>query len=150
MNIHYKKFNHLLLSLLFLALFCGCAIQLVSARDEVTLQQMETLAQEVDHFFIQLSYIPASVRDYKSSKSRYLDIEVKLNALKMRQEIREMNELTLKQVEIAIELWTKDRKRHQVKENFSDFMVKRYRSQYKRLFLAMIKGEEVKEKQPTK
>ncbi|MFT7412754.1 MAG: ABC-type uncharacterized transport system auxiliary subunit [Paraglaciecola sp.] len=58
MNIHYKNFSPLLLSLLFLALFCGCAIQLVSERDEVTLQQMETLAQEVDHFFTQLLYIP--------------------------------------------------------------------------------------------
>jgi len=145
MNVFYKSTYRTLLSIFFIAMASGCSIQLVSEQDEVSLLQMEELAQEVDHLFTQLRYMPPEKRSYKSSAQAYLAIEVKLNALKMRQEIRSMNELTLDQVNIAIKLWTQDRKRHQSRDSFSDFMLKRYSSQYKRLFLAMIQGEEVKE-----
>jgi hypothetical protein len=147
MNNIYKKMSGLLLALFLISMSSGCSVQLIAEQDEVSLQQMEMLAQEVDHFFTQLLYLPAEKRLYQSSKQGYLAIEVKLNALKMRQEVRSMNELTLKQVDIAIKLWTQDRTRHQTQDQFSNFLIKRYRSQYKRLFLAMIKGEEVKEKQ---
>jgi putative lipoic acid-binding regulatory protein len=124
----------------------GGLIHLIAEQDEASLQQMEGLAQEVDYLFTQLLYLPPDRRDYNSSAQKYLSVEVKLNALKMRQESRVMNELTIKQVDIVITLWDQDRKRHQRQNSFSDFMIKRYRSQYIRLFLAMIKGEEVKEK----
>ncbi|KGJ87934.1 hypothetical protein [Colwellia psychrerythraea] len=146
MNAMNKKFGGLLLVLFFTSMFYGCSLQLLAERDEVSLQQMEELAQEVDHLFTQLLYMPPDRRDYKSNAPKYLSVEVKLNALKMRQESRIMNELTIEQLGIAIGLWAQDRKRHERQNSFSDFMLKRYRSQYKRLFLAMIKGEEAKEK----
>jgi len=146
MNSTNKSFGGLLLVLFFTSMFSGCSIQLLAERDEVSLQQMEKLAQDVDLLFTQLLYMPPDRRDYQSNAAKYLSVEVKLNALKMRQESRVMNELTIKQLDIAIDLWAQDRKRHEHQNSFTDFMLKRYRSQYKRLFLAMIKGEEAKEK----
>lgn len=113
-------------------------------RDEVSLQQMEALAQQVDYFFTRLLSLPEAQRNYAASAKSYLEVEVNLNALKTRQQSRENNEQTLKQVGITTKLWQQDRKRHQAKDSFSDLLIKRYRLQYQRLFLAMIKVEEAK------
>lgn len=145
MKVCFKNFSSLLLAVLFISSFVGCSLQLVSKRDEASLQQMEALSQEVDYFFTRLLYLPAAQRDYARSAQGYMGIEVKLKALHMRQQAREMNELTLKQVNIALELWQQDRKRHQIENTLSDFTIKRYRSQYQRVFLAMIKAEQAKE-----
>ena len=73
-----------------------------------------------------------------------MDIDVELQALKTRQELRALNELTLKQVNITISLFKQDREQHKKQDTISNFLLKRHRKQYNRLFLAMIKGEEAK------
>jgi len=124
----------------------GCALQLVSDFDEKSLDDMEAIATEVNGFYLGLSYMEKSERSYKNSRQQYLEIEVALEALRSRQEIRAMNELTLKQVDITLKLWREDRERHQAADTLSNFLIKRRKGQYQRLFLAMIKGEESKQK----
>jgi hypothetical protein len=122
----------------------ACAINQISNYDQKSMDQMELVAMKVDRFFVGLSYTPKSERKYQKYASNYLDIEVELNALKLRQQVRATNDLTLKQVEIAQMLWSEDRKSHQKKDTISDFIIKRHRQQFNRVFLAMIKGEESK------
>ncbi|WDE04387.1 hypothetical protein SG34_024085 [Thalassomonas viridans] len=129
-------------------LLSGCALQLVSDFDERSLQDMETIARKVNGFYLGLSYQPKNERSYQTSKGQYLEIEVALEALRNRQVIRPMNELTLKQVDVSLKLWREDRQRHQAADSLSDFLIKRRKSQYQRLFLAMVKGEEAKQKVP--
>ena len=127
-----------------LLLLNACAINQVSDYDAQSLNQMQLVAKKVDYFYAQLSYLPKDKRTYQQSAKQYLEVEVDLNALKLRQQIRSTNELTLKQVEIAQALWSDDRKTHQKKNTISDFIIKRHRQQFQRVFLAMIKGEESK------
>ncbi|WDD98083.1 hypothetical protein [Thalassomonas actiniarum] len=141
---HPNKALWLLLAMTFL--LSGCALQLVSDYDEKSLESMERVAQKVNRFYLGLSYQSKEKRLFKASHSAYLNIEADLEALKNRQMIRPMNELTLKQVEITLKLWREDRLRHKTADSLSDFLIKRRKDQYQRLFLAMIKGEEAKQK----
>ena len=140
-SIHLTKAIMLSMALLLLN---ACAINQISNYDEQSLNQMQLVAKKVDYFYAQLSYLPKDKRTYQQSAQQYLEVEVDLNALKLRQQVRSTNELTLKQVEIAQTLWSDDRKTHQKKDTISDFIIKRHRQQFQRVFLAMIKGEESK------
>ncbi|WDE10850.1 hypothetical protein [Thalassomonas haliotis] len=142
---HYRnKALWLLLAITFL--LSGCALQLLSDFDEKSLGGMERIGQKVNRFYLGLSYQAKDERLYKASHNLYVNIEADLEALKSRQMIRPVNELTLKQVEIALKLWREDRLHHKAADTLSDFLIKRRKSQYQRLFLAMIKGEEAKQK----
>ena len=144
-----KQISHRLITLLLIiVLIPSCALQLISDYDQRSLDQMELIAKKVDRLYLQLEYMAANKRDYHRVAASYLDIDVELQALKTRQQLRAINELALTQVEIAISLWKKGRQRHQQINTVTDFFIKRYRKQYNRLYLAMIKGEESK-KQPT-
>lgn len=121
-----------------------CTLQLVADYDQSTLQQLELVAKKVDRLYVELSYTPEQQRSYQKVASQYLDIEVSLEALKTRQQLRELNELTLKQVDITISLFRQDRELHKQRNTVSDFLLKRRRKQYNRLFISMIKGEEAK------
>lgn len=121
-----------------------CTLQLVADYDQSTLQQLELVAKKVDRLYVELSYTPEQQRTYQKVTSQYLDIEVSLEALKTRQQLRALNELTLKQVDITISLFRQDRELHKQRNTVSDFLLKRRRKQYNRLFISMIKGEEAK------
>lgn len=146
MNKAYYPNKALCLLLVFTFMLSGCALQLISDFDARSLESMERIAQKVNRFYLGLSYQVKGERLYKTSHSVYLNIEAELEALKNRQMIRPMNELTLEQVEITLKLWREDRLRHKAADSLSDFLIKRRKSQYQRLFLAMIKGEETKQK----
>ena len=122
----------------------SCALQLVSDFDQQSLKQMELVAKKVNRLFIKLSYLSPEQRNYHQVKSSYMDVDVELQALKTRQQLRPLNELTLKQLNIIISLWQQGRDRHKSANTVSDFLLKRHQKQYNRMFVAMIKGEESK------
>jgi len=132
-------------SLLILSMASGCALQMVSNFDRQTEQQIMDVAKKVDRFYVQLSELSKEKRTFHFSQSTYLNIEVELSALLMRQKVRELNELTTKQVEITQNLWLQDKKQHQQANSISDFLIKTRKQQYQRLFLAMIRGEQAKQ-----
>lgn len=136
-----------LLTFYMLLMLPSCTTTLISDYDQNTVEQMELIAKKIDRLYIELGYIPAQERAFDYVESEYLDIEVELQALKTRQQLRPLNELTLKQVDISLSLFLQDRERHKKLDTISDFLIKRYRKQYNRLFIAMIRGEEIK-KQP--
>ena len=125
-------------------LMSGCALNLVSDYDQESLQSMELLAKKVDLFYAKLAMVSPKERGFKRFNQDYVAIDVDLNALLTRQKIRAVNELTTKQVVIAQNLWSQDMQLHKQRDTISDFIVKRHRQQFNRLFLAMIKGEESK------
>lgn len=140
-NPHYIRAS---LAAFFIMLLSGCALNLISDYDEQSLQDMERIAKQVDMFYAKLLYTPSEQRHYQNFNQDYITIEVELNALKTRQQIRELNELTFKQVQIAQNLWHQDMQQHKKNDGISDFIIKRHRKQFNRVFLAMIKGEQSK------
>lgn len=127
--------------LLLALLLSACSMQIISDYDQASLNKMMQVSSRIDGFYLRLMYQPKEERSYKQFNSQYIDIEVELNALRRMQEYRPMNELTLKQVDIAIDLWLQDKKAHQEKDTVSDFIIKRHREQFTQVFDAMITGE---------
>jgi len=140
-NCLYKR---LLVVVFTLLLLPSCALQIISPYDQQTLAQMTLIAKKVDRHFLALHYLTVDERDFSYFKNSYLDIAVELQALNNRQQIRSINELTSRQVDIAMTLWQQHTEQHQKANSLSNFLTNRYRKQYNRLFLAMIKGEAVK------
>ena len=130
--------------LLLLSLSSGCGLQLISGYDEASKKDMLALAREVDAFYIDILDEEPERREYQYYADDYRYVLVELNALRRSQEIRQYNELTLKQVDILLDLWKKDMAQHKKNDGFSTFLLKRHRDQYVRIFAAMIKGEAAK------
>lgn len=132
--------------LIFFIFNYGCSVSLISDYDEQSLIQMENLSEKIDRMYIHMSSSPSDNREFEEFSDDYIDVEAGLNRLKFRQENRSLNELTIKQVNIITETWKADMMKHKEKNTINDFMIKRGRSVYRRLFGAMIRGESSKPK----
>jgi hypothetical protein len=143
-----KKLSHFGL-ITFIAVFMSaCSMLFISDYDQASMDEMQLINKKIDRFFIRLNYADVKDRKYANYKEAYLDIDVELNALKTMQAVRPMNDLTLKQVDIVLEFWQKERTAHQQKDGMANIFIKLHRSQYRRLFMAMIRGENAKVKTP--
>ena len=129
------------LAFLCLTLIAGCSAQLIAPYDSRTLEQMESIDQNIDHLYLTLRALPRQDRTYNPFAERYLDIDVKIRSLKRRQEIREKNQETLTQTKTLASFWTQDMGIHKEKNSISDFMIKFRMGQYRQLMDALIKGE---------
>lgn len=147
-HLSFNNFRYGALALFFL--FCsGCSMQIISEYDQVSMQNMQRIAKLVDEFYARLATQPLQSRPFEASEADYVRIEVELNALKLSQQVRELNDLTIKQVDIVIKLWLQDIEAHKKKDNVSNFIINRHRNQFNRTFLAMIKGEQSKPEKAT-
>ncbi len=120
------------------------SIQVVARFDDQVVQQATQIAQSIDQFFTRLLYLAAEQRTYRGSQHSYLEISVALTALKRQQEIRPLNDLSLRQSELALELWQQDRLQHQNSDGITDFFIQRHRSHYQQLMHALMQGEQAK------
>lgn len=125
-------------------LLSACSMQFISDYDEASIQDMRSVARMVDTFYVMLAEVPVEQRQYQNSAFEYSRIKVELNALKLSQEVRPMNELTARQVQIAIDLWQQDIDAHKAKNGISNFILNKHRKQFNRLFRSMILGEQSK------
>ena len=124
----------------------SCSINMIAEFDQDSLEMTRLLAKRVDYFYTRLSYQDEIDRSYDKYESIYLDIEVSLNELHLRQESRRLNEFSLTQVNILRNLWKEDRIYHKKNNTLSDFIIKRHSGQFNRVFLAIIQGEQSKPK----
>lgn len=133
------------LGLLMLALAAsGCTIRYVADYDAAAKAEILRVAKEVDLFWGRLLDTPEDKRQYTNFKDDYNRIESDLRNLVMRNEIRPLNKLSTKQSQIALDLWLDDKTTHKQKDTISDFIVKRHRQQFVRVFVAMARGEMAK------
>lgn len=133
--------------LLFIAVIAttGCAVRYVADYDAVVLDEIICISKKVDMFYGEILETSADRRGYEDFKGKYIEIEADFRALLMRNEIRAFNEQTTKQINIALELWLDDKAKHKEKNTVVDFIAKRHRKQFARVFTAMAKGEKAKE-----
>lgn len=125
--------------------FSGCSLlSVISDFDQASLDQMQLINKKIDRMFITLQLTDKSERKFARFKNMYIDIAVEINALKSMQLARSSNELTLQQVDTLVKFWQQERESHQKKDTVSNIIIKLHHSQYNRLMMAMIKGEEAK------
>lgn len=122
----------------------GCRLQLVAAHDAGVEDDIVDLAGEVDRFWGRLLDTPADERDYDAFRDDYNEIEGDLHSLVLANEIRPLNEASTDQARTALALWQADRAHHREHDGFDDFLARRHREQFHRVFRAMALGEAVK------
>ncbi len=143
--VHCLRLGLVLCLCLFMS---ACSMSFISDYDQASMDEMQLINKKIDRFFITMTYADPADRGYEKFKDAYLDIDVELNALRTMQSVRPMNDLTVKQVDILLDLWKQERAAHQKSKGLSNFIIKLHRSQYNRLLMAMIKGESAKPKEP--
>jgi hypothetical protein len=104
-------------------------------------EEIYVISKKVDIFFGELLETPKDERRYQKFKDEYIKIEADLRLLLRRNEIRSLNDETVKQINTVLELWLDDKAKHAEKDTVGDFIAKKHQEQYGRLFIAMAKGE---------
>ena len=145
MDIIKQKHNYWFLLLLIAGFIGGCRVQYVAAYDETIENEIILISEQIDMFYTVLLETQVEERTYENFKDDYLDIEVGLRSLLMRNKIRPLNEESARQSELALELWLEDKEIHKEEDTVSDFIINQHRTQFQRIFIAMAIGESVKE-----
>lgn len=122
----------------------GCTVKYVADYDAGIKDEIIQISKKVDLFWGELLDTPEAERNYEKFRNKYTAIETDIRGLVMRNEIRPLNKESTKQANIALELWIQDRDEHKKNDKFSDFVARRHRKQYQRVFIAMAKGEDAK------
>ncbi|MBY4675796.1 hypothetical protein [Marinobacterium arenosum] len=133
------------LLILMLLVASGCSARFVAPYDATVQEQIIEVARKVDLFWGWLLETPVEQRQYVQFADSYNEIESDLRMLQMRNDIRPFNRESTRQTAIALELWQQDRADHKLKDSFSDFLAKRHRQQFIRIFTAMARGEQAKQ-----
>lgn len=138
--------NKLSTTFLIIILFSinGCVVRYVADYDASIKNEIIQVAKTVDLFWGDLLDTNHSERKYNKFKKEYNQIETDIRGLVMRNKIRTLNQESTRQANIALNLWIEDRSDHKKNDDFSDFQAQKHREQYNRVFVAMAKGEEVK------
>jgi len=145
MIIRKQKYNYWFILVLIVYTISGCRVQYVADYDDNIRNDIISIAEEIDMFYTLLLETTEADRTYESFKEDYLDIEVSLRSLLMKNKIRPLNEESTRQTELALELWLEDKEAHKEDDTVSDFIINQHRSQFQRIFIAMAIGESVKE-----
>jgi hypothetical protein len=145
MNKHITKSSAAVFLLALFVFFNSCTVQYVAAYDENIKNEIIRIAGEVEMFYAELLETEITDRTYDNFKDKYLAIEVGLRTLLLKNKIRPLNEESTKQTEIALQLWLDDKEKHKTNNAVNNFIVNSHRSQFQRIFIAMAKGEAIKE-----
>lgn len=133
-----------ILALLFPLLLSCCTVQYVAEYDASVKDEIISVAKRVDLFWGTLLDSEATQRPYAQYQEQYNQIESDIRSLMMRNAIRPLNKASTRQGEIALKLWQQDHENHKANDTISDFIAKRHREQFTRVFTAMAMGEEAK------
>jgi hypothetical protein len=119
----------------------GCTYRYVADYDPYVVEDVYAISKRVDVFYGKLIETPANGRAYLSFRDTYIDVEADLRLLLRRNETRPLNEETTKQINVTLNLWLDDKTKHEEKNTVSNFIAKKHREQFGRLFVAIVKGE---------
>lgn len=122
----------------------GFEIRLLPPCSVIDLQSMNILDQKVNKFFLTMLYSPFIDRTFESNKRDYQNLGVSFESIIRRQTVRLHNQQTLQQAQIANNNWNMIARFNKEKGPLSDFIIKAQVECFNRIFLAMIKGEEIK------
>ena len=102
-SMHQLFFPYFLILALCLTATC-CSIALISGYDEVTDNAVTQLQRKVDTFLIEIQRnVATNEAGYEKNAQFYDQVRVDIDAIRVRAEAREKNEITVKQLKILQE-----------------------------------------------
>lgn len=132
-------------TLLVLLLTYGCTVQYVAEYDATIRDEIVRVAKNIDKFYGELLETAMDKRQYSDFKGRYIEIETDLRSLELRNEVRAFNKESTVQVQKTLRLWQGDMQEHKKNNSVDDETITLHRKQFNRAFVAMTKGEEIKQ-----
>jgi len=145
MRYHLKQTTSYTMLMLVLLVLSSCAqVKLVADYNKEVLADTFDLAKRVDLFWA--NYIEATGEDrkYEAIKEVIIGIEVDMNSLLLKNEARDENKQTTKQVENVIAVWNRTAGLIKSQGSISNTSAKAYRLQMSDAIKYIVTGEEVK------
>lgn len=137
----------LLIAVLTLLSFSSCTVKWVADYDNELSASIQEIAKTTDTFYLTMletSSVTDGSRDYASFAEGYASIEGELSNIKLRNQVRALNEHSTRISEIAIEMWTDYKNEHKTDSTISDGIIKLNRMYMQDVFRAMLIAEEGK------
>jgi len=140
-DFHQRSYTIFAVLLSFL-LIQGC--RLIAPYDEKTEEATFVSARAVDKFYGDLLETKDDERDYFKYSEKYVEIEVQLNALVLRNKVRDLNEDSTDIAARILKLWRKYKKRHEDKNTYKTGVAKLDRDRFERMFSYAVRAEGAK------
>lgn len=145
MKYQIKQTTGYVAILLMLFMLSGCAqVKLVAAYDKEVIADTFSLAKRVDLFWANYLVAKGESRKYGSIKNEMIGIEVELNSLLLKNEARDKNKQTTKQIKNVIKIWSETSKLFIQQGSISNTSAKSYRLQMADSFKYIVRGEKAK------
>lgn len=137
--------------LFFTIAISGCSrVSLVTDYDANTYEEIIRIGKEVDRFYGILLEQDESERVYKNYSAAYVEIEIDIRSLYIRNKSRPLNSESTQISKSMLDLWVKYKKRHkdnaghEDKDTYKTGNAVLDRNRFIRLFIAAASAEDVK------
>lgn len=140
----HRRSHAFFILLLSLFIIQGCSYRLIAAYDEKTQEAIFASAKAIDQFYGFLLEANENERAYSKYSDKYVEIEVQLNALVLRNKVRDLNEDSTDIAERMLKLWRRYKDRHKEKDAYKTGMAKLDRKRFERMFSYAVRAEGAK------
>lgn len=137
------------LVMLSAVLASSCRVSMVAPYDESLMEQTRQITRQVDRFYLLMQEATVNengARNYMNYVKDYIDIEVELNDLLLKNRIKPLNSESVRNVEIALETWVNYKEMHKKNDGISDADIELNRDFLRDLFMVILIGEHEKSK----
>ena len=118
------KKRTLLLALFISVVSFSCRVSLISSYDQQVADQITATSKLIDKLYLTMLDQDVAKRKYDNYSAAYINIEVELNAIVNRNKTKLKNADAQKVAENTVQLWTKYRLDHKIKDLLPDAAIK--------------------------
>jgi len=143
-----RKVQFIIFALFGILMINSCRVSLIPNYDSAIADQIEQTSKQVDKFYLMMLEMTSRENDgraFDKFTEKYVDIEVELNSLLIKNKVKPLNENCVRICEITLQLWEKYKNEHKTDNTLSDGLIKLNRLTFSDLFYAMLVAEKAKE-----
>lgn len=150
MQLNFRMPAALIVGVLLLTgMIMSCRVTLTAPYDESIVNQTQQLVKQVDRLYLTMLETTENrndVRAYRHFAEDYINIEVELNYLIIKNRMKPMNSESVRNFEIALEAWIRYKEQHKMNNGISDADIELNRGYLRDLFMVILIGEYEKSK----
>jgi len=145
MSCFINKKKLIAVYLFLLICFTGCTVHYIPDYNASLSNEIVDVAKHVDAFYAHLLDTPDSLRIYEKYSEAYTNIEVDLNSIIMRNQVRPLNKESTQIAKNSLNLWMKYKNEHKKNNGCKDVLINLHREDMAKMFNAMFNSEEAKQ-----
>lgn len=135
--------------LLLTVFLMSCRVTLTAPYDESLVNQTQQIVKQVDKLYLTMLETTENENDERAFghfAEDYINIEVELNYLLIKNRMKPLNSESVRNYEIALETWVKYKEMHKKNNGISDADIELNRDYLRDLFIVILIGEDEKSK----